>query len=387
MMKKETAVNRQFCILSALAMILVVMGHVDEGMLTIGGLFPYYSFHIALFLFISGYFYRPEKEEQIGAYLMGKARSLLLPYFIWNIFYGLLVVALRAAGFYIGNEPSLRTLFVEPFLSGHQFLYNAPAWFVPALFLAELANVLIRKAFRLLGAMLMRGLRSKGATWAKRLQPLGAQGEWALMGLYLCLGFAVAWLSAHGYVYDWYRIPARIMYMLPCFQMGQLYRRKLERRDTLPGWLYFGVLLVIQLLLASFCNGLAVSAAWVNGFLNGPVIPYVTAVTGIAFWLRISRILTPALSKSRVWDYFGRNTYAVMMHQLLALLLIKSVFALCSRAFGCFADFDWNAYLTDVYYVYLPGGLTQFKMLYVAAGIALPLLLQRGIDAAWRGAR
>lgn len=358
MMKKETAVNRQFCILSALAMILVVMGHVDEGMLTVGGLFPYYSFHIALFLFISGYFYRPEKEEQVGAYLMGKARSLLLPYFIWNIFYGLLVVVLRAAGFYIGNEPSAWTLLVEPFLSGHQFLYNAPAWFVPALFLAELANVLIRRALRM----------------------IRIRSEWAVMGLYLCFGFAVAWLSAHGYVYDWYRIPGRIMYMLPCFQMGQIYRQKLEQHDKLPGWLYFGILLVIQLLLASFCNGLAVSAAWVNGFLNGPVIPYVTAITGIAFWLRISRILEPALAQSGFWDYFGRNTYAVMMHQILAFLLVKSAFALCSIAFGCFTDFEWNSYLTDVYYVYLPNGLTQFKMLYVIAGIALPLLLQKGID-------
>ena len=364
-MKKETAVNRQFCILSALAMILVVMGHVDEGMLTIGGLFPYYSFHIALFLFISGYFYKPEKEEQIGAYLTGKARSLLLPYFIWNVFYGLLVVVLRAAGFYIGNLPTLRTLFVEPFLSGHQFLYHAPAWFVPALFLAEAANVVIRRALR------MFRIRS----------------EWAVMGLYLCMGFAVAWLSAHGYVYDWYRIPGRIMYMLPCYQMGQLYRQKLEQHDHLPGWFYFGGIFAIQLLLSAFCGSLAVSAAWVNGFSNGPVIPYVTAVTGIAFWLRVSKMLTPALSKSSFWDYFGRNTYAVMMHQVLAFLIVKSVFALGNTALGCFTDFDWNAYLTDVYYFYLPNGLTQFKMLYVIAGIALPLLLQKGIDAASRKLR
>lgn len=357
-MKKETGVNLQLRILSALAMILVVMGHVDEQLLSIGGLFPYYSFHIALFLFISGYFYSPEKEEQIGAYLMGKARSLLLPYFIWNLVYGLLVAALRAAGFFIGNEPSLRTLLIDPFLSGHQFLYNAPAWFVPALFLAETANVILRRLLRL----------------------LGVRSEWLLTGLYLCLGFAVAWLSAHGYVYDWYRIPGRIMYMLPCYQMGQLYRRKLERRDCLPNWLYFGILLVIQLLLASFANGLAVSAAWVNGFLNGPVIPYLTAATGIAFWLRISRILTPALSKMSFWNYFGGNTFCVMMHQLMAFLAVKSVFALGNLTLGWFADFDWNAYLTDVYYTYLPAGLGQYRMLYVAAGIGLPLLLQKALD-------
>lgn len=353
--------DRQFDILSALAMLLVVMGHVDEGMLTIGGLFPYYSFHIALFLFISGYFYVPEKEKHIGAYLAGKVRRLLLPYFIWNIFYGLMVVCLRAAGFFIGNMPSFWTLFVEPFLSGHQFLYNAPAWFVPALFLAEAANVILRRFF---GACRLRN-------------------EWAIMGIYLCLGFCVAWLSANGHVYDWYRIPGRIMYMLPCYQMGRLYRAKLKEHDTLPDWLYFGILLIVQLFLARFAKGLAVSAAWVNGFANGPVIPYVTAVTGIAFWLRVSRILEPALSGSGFWSRFGRNTYAVMMHQVSAFLAVKGAFALIGMATGCFADFDWNAFRTDVYYIYLPGGLAQFKMLYVAAGVALPLLLQGAIRAGW----
>lgn len=356
-MERETAENRQFCVLLALAMVLVVMGHVEEGMLTVGGLFPYYSFHIALFLFISGYFYRPEKEGQIGAYLAGKARRLLLPYLVWNGVYGLAVVVLRAAGFYIGNLPSLWTLFVEPFLSGHQFLYNAPAWFVPALFLAQTANVCLR---RLLGLVRIRQ-------------------EWMIFSLYLLLGFGVAWLSAHGYVYDWYRIPGRVMYMLPCLQMGRLYKSSLERYDRLPNGWYFGILFAVQLALAAGCKGLAVSAAWVNGFLNGPVIPYVTAATGIAFWLRVSRLAEPVLYDSRFWRFFGRHTFAVMMHQVMAFLAVKTVFALLQAITGGFLDFDWNAYRTDVYYVYLPGGLSQFRMLYVAAGIVLPLLLESGL--------
>ncbi len=355
MQTQQAERNAQFNILSALAMILVVMGHVDEGMLTIGGLFPYYSFHIALFVFISGYFYRPEQEEKIGTYLLKKAKTLLLPYFIWNVVYGVLVMVLRGTGFFIGNEISLRTLLVEPFLSGHQFMYNAPSWFVPALFLAEAANVVIR-----------RGLR-----WLS---------EWLILCIYLAVGFAVVWLSANGYVYDWYRIPARIMYMLPCFQMGRIYRSHLERWDLLPNGWYFGILLAIQLVLAGTCRGLAVSAAWCNGFLNGPVIPYLTAITGIAFWLRTARILTPAFSGSRFWDYFGRNTFSVMMHQVSAFLVVKSLFALGNAALGWFADFDWDLYHMDVYYVYLPGGLGQFKILYVIAGILLPLLLSRGLE-------
>ena len=66
--------NRQFALLTAIAMVLVIMGHVNEQLLTFGGLFPYYSFHIALFLFISGYFYKEYQEEKIPSYIVKKAK-------------------------------------------------------------------------------------------------------------------------------------------------------------------------------------------------------------------------------------------------------------------------------------------------------------------------
>ena len=357
-MKQNTRSNQQFVLLSAIAMVLVVMGHVNEPILTFGGLFPYYSFHIALFLFISGYFYKEENEMHLSVYLWKKAKHLLVPYFVWNVVYGIVVLLLRKCGFFIGNEPSLWTLLVEPFLSGHQFSYNAPAWFVPALFLVQAANVVIRRLLRL----------------------VHIRNEWVIAGLYLCLGFAVVWLSSHGYVYDWYRIPGRLMYMLPCFQMGKIYKEKLEAKDNLPSWMYLGILLAIQIILVTNCGGLAVSAAWCNGFVNGPLVPYLTAVTGIAFWLRISRILLPAFEKNAFWTYFGNHTYAVMMHQLPAMMLVSGVFALCNRIMGVFGDFSREAFLTDVYYVYSPNGWEGIRLLYVIAGICIPLALQKGLD-------
>ena len=113
-MEKATPKNMQFCILCALGMILVVMGHVDEGMLTVGGLFPYYSFHIALFVFISGYFYRAQAEERMGAWLVRKAGTLLLPYFAWNFLYGLLVCLMRARGFFIPYVPPRHKRLARP---------------------------------------------------------------------------------------------------------------------------------------------------------------------------------------------------------------------------------------------------------------------------------
>lgn len=53
---KGNTVNMQFAVLSALGMFFVVDGHLNNSYLDIGGLFPYYSFHMPLFAFISGYF-------------------------------------------------------------------------------------------------------------------------------------------------------------------------------------------------------------------------------------------------------------------------------------------------------------------------------------------
>ena len=61
--------NEELRILSAIGIILVAAGHLGYNLFDLGGLFPYYSFHVFLFLFVSGYFYRPEAEKEIGRYL------------------------------------------------------------------------------------------------------------------------------------------------------------------------------------------------------------------------------------------------------------------------------------------------------------------------------
>ena len=53
--KANTEENRQFRILSALGITFVVAGHLGYGVFDMGGLFPYYSFHVFIFLFVSGY--------------------------------------------------------------------------------------------------------------------------------------------------------------------------------------------------------------------------------------------------------------------------------------------------------------------------------------------
>ncbi len=349
--KRAMGENKEFRILSAIGIILVVSGHLGYDLFNIGGLFPYYSFHVFIFLFVSGYFYREESEERIVRYVLGKCRTLLLPYFLWNIFYGLVSGVLHRAGFSIGEPMSLKTLFLSPFLDGHQFLYHFPAWFVPVLFMIEVINVLMRRVLSLL-----------------RLN-----FEWLIFAGCLLAGMVTVYLAAGGHVWGWYKLPGRLLFMLPGFQMGRIYRTKLERRDKLEDGPYFLIVMGIQLLISIFCAGLNFSAVWVSSFANGPVVPYLTVITGIAFWLRIAKIMKGIPYLSRKMVYIGRDTYAVMMHHVASFMLVKGAFYLGHLYTPFCVEFDKEMFFSEIGFVYLVGGCEASKWLYLFAGIALPL--------------
>ena len=342
------------------SIILVAAGHLGYNLFDLGGLFPYYSFHVFLFLFVSGYFYRPEAEKEIGRYLARKFLALMGPYFLWNLAYGILAALLRRAGFSIGQELSLYTLFLAPFDGGHQFMYHFPSWFVPVLFLIEVINVCMRKA----------------------LSVFRLNREWLIFAGTLLLGIATVWLAIGGHVWGFYKIPGRLLFMLPGYELGHLYREKLEKRDTLPDGLYFLLVIGVQILISLFSGGLAFSAVWVTSFGNGPVIPYLTVLTGTAFWLRIARLLASNRSGRdggiAGWLLVvGRNTYAIMMHHIFAFFLVKSVFYAVSVLTPLCAEFDAAMYFSEINFIYLPKGAEVGKWIYLFAGIQIPLLIGR----------
>lgn len=362
-MEKQT--NNTFRIFSAICIVLVVAGHADFHIFDLGGMFPYYSFHVMAFLFISGYFYKESLEENILFYIKRKFLRLMLPYFLWNLFYGLLASALHRAGFSIGDNPSLKALFLDPFLGGHQFGYHFASWFVPALFLIEVLNICMRKTLALL-----------------RLKK-----EWLILFASLIAGMLTVWFAIGGHIWGYYKFPGRILFMFPVYQLGILYKKKLERHDSLPNKYYFPVLFILQLAIVLNCGGLAYSAVWCTGFVNGPVIPYLATITGIAFWLRISRILEPLSGRLKGLLFLGKSTYAVMMHHILGFMLLKAILYRLSPFFPSLHDFDHAAFLSDIGYIFLPNGSDAFKWVYLAAGIGFSLLMQHITDKIIRKVR
>ena len=353
----KQSINPQFRLLSAFAIIFVVAGHADFGVFDVAGMFPYYSFHVGVFAFISGYFYKDECEQNIGNYLLKKVKHLLLPYFGWNLFYGLLTSLLRWFGFGIGNPITLKTFFIDPFLGGHQYGLNFAAWFVPVLFIIEVANVLMRKI----------------------LDVLHLKKEVLIFAVSLILGMIVVWLSIRGSVWGYYRHIGCILFLFPIFQFGQFYKKILESfvEKLSLAW-YFAIILLIQYIVLLCTHGqIAYSTVWCSGFLHNPLVPYVTTFMGIAFWLGIARLMVPLWKPGNLLDQIGKNTFSIMMHHISGFLVLNTLFFVLFKTGMWFQDFDVFMYMNSYEYRYFPLGMENGKWLYLLFGIGIPLWIQR----------
>ena len=363
----KTEYNITFGILTGTAIVMVVAGHLGYGVLTVGDLFPYYSFHVPLFMFISGYFYKEVGKGQTFGYVKKKVCRLIVPYLLWNLVYGLLAWLLRGYGFSMGEEISVRTLFLAPFMHGYQFIYNYAAWFVPVLLVIEMMN------------LLMRFICGWSFEKLSRRRDEGGNLEWFYLAGSLAIGMIVVCLAIGGHVWGDYKAAGRILFLYPSYQMGQFYKKKLEKHDTMGNLVYFAIVMGVQTLLQIGCNGLAFSSVWCTGFANGPLVPYVTIVTGIAFWLRIAKVAAPVIGRSRVIRFLGQNTYTVMMHHVLVFMLIKMILAGVAAGTGLCGDFDFAQFYSNIDYIYLVNGVEHFKMVYLAAGVGVPLAIRYGV--------
>ncbi len=393
--------NATFTTLSAIGIILIILGHLDLGIATFGGLFPYYSYHVMIFVFVAGYFYKPENEEHIGAFILHKAGKLLLPYFVWNLIYGIIAILMRGAGFEFAGELNLYNLFIAPFMGGHQFGLNAAAWFVPALFLLELCDILARKMTATVCAFIRRKHRSEGELSKDNSDVYnpnaiyGTNVEWLFMILYLAVGILVVYLAKRGSVYDYYKIPGRLMLMAPSLQLGRLYRTKLEKSDITPSIIYIPLVFVMSAIVKFTHGGLAYSTVWVTGFAGTVLTPFITTLIGIALWLRVAKILaklfvegravkdkTTATDSSprygvigRIINVTGAHTFDIMMHHLAVFMIIKSIFAFMAERTSVLSGFDMEAYKSDLYYVYAPGTPALSKCVYLLLGLIIPILI------------
>jgi len=204
--------------------------------------------------------------------------------------------------------------------------------------------------------------------------------DYLLLILYLIIGVLGIRLAADGRSAGVMKLLTRAIFFLPCYQFGTVYRVRWESQDRLNNTAYFAILFMVQLLILTFYQGLQYYPSAMSGFDSGAILPYVTSLTGIAFWLRISRLLAPTVGNSKIIRLISENTYSIMIHQMMGFMCVKWIFYLISLITGLFPDFSRQLMTQSIWYYYLPNGRQQYGMLYLAAGIFLPIAIKTGKD-------
>ena len=349
--------NYQMLILQTIGIILVVVGHVG-GIGLFSDWFPISSFHMPLFVFISGYFYKKEYDNCVGKFILKKAKRLLIPYFMWNMFYGIImnIANLKLHMNVWVGKLDFEFLFLEPWRTGHQFSINVAAWFVLSLFLVEVVTVLFRKA----------------------ISYIKLDNEYIIFCAILIAGLIGVFYANRGYNTGWYLTLVRMLFLLPFYQLGFLYKSKLENNDKLNNLSYFSALFFIQFILFRVYKELDISVVFCQFNKNSIIQPYLSALTGILFWLRVSKILVPSLDKSNLIRSIGKNTWSIMMHHQFVFFVINCIIYKTYSIFNL-KGFEIEKFKSSIWYTYSSGDFRS-NIFYVFAGIMIPVLIVMFFD-------
>ena len=380
--------NSRMCILSAIGICFVVFGHLGDiftGVGTFYEWFPYYSFHLPLFLFITGYFFKdlnvrgsrtsgqPHASSADSGFWLSflkfvwkKFRTLMIPFYIINgcmILFQLFLIGTPFALYPI----SFTDYLLMPWVYTQPYTFAIPTWYLAGLFISEVMYALLRGAVTAL---------VKKKVFAEVL----------LLALTLAMGVAACYVVSTAQPSEAAIVYLRSVVMLFFVQAGKLYHDHLEHYDTLPSRWYFPILIVLQFVLLLISNGskLNFGLYGLAGFGRTGIFYFIAGITGILLWLRISRLLDGALKSSRLVCFIGRNTKYIMSFHLLGFFALNLLLMLLHNqgiAPDILGEFDpEQLYINPFYFSYQAGG-PRFILLYFLAGMGVSLLLAWAIEA------
>lgn len=328
--------NKDFMILSALGILFVVDSHLGSGIFPFTQIFPYDSFFMPMFAFISGYFFAPGAIGTWGDVVhfgLRKAKKLLFPYFFWMLFYAAVTTLGRLLGFWQIGDISLLDLIDNIVNSGTSFFFNDPAWFVPLLFCVSVSYSILRKLF--------------GRRW----------NDTAALILLALAGAAAVALSQTGYRQRLGYMVLKVSVFLQYYHLAVVFRKKWEHGFDKAGLLSVCIpaAVINCVLLAIFGYDMSFPLyATMDGFQPAcPFLPLLTSVTGIAFWLKIAKALVPLLGENPLVNFISDNTAFFMTHHLLVKHVFLGLLLLAQRLGAtCFPGLDAQGWQMYAWYNY-----------------------------------
>lgn len=320
---KENAILKDYkqeslfiSIIKALGIVLVISGHMGGIFNLIGipykesEIFPAYSFHMPAFIFVSGYYFKLNSSVKFRKFIKNKIHKLIIPYYMANIFYGILTHYLKKSSIFSNcKDLSLINLFIEPWLSGYQFNLNGPAWFVLFLFLIQFTYFTLKKFIYL-----------NKDTPSKKF-------ELIILISFVVLGLVGTYASKFEFIQNnsiyWALI--RVLFGLQFYQLGYFYRTFLL--DKIPiNIKSFLILILLKLAFIETVGNYTFSMRALL-FKHEVVFPLIVSIFGIYYIIHIAYFILLIVKKynlSKIKSLLvtlGNNTWSIMMHHMFINLL------------------------------------------------------------------
>jgi len=262
------------------------------------------------------------------------------------------------------------------------YILNMGSWFVFPFFVMQLIYAVLKIA----ADKAVRIVAGKNCQ-AEELQSDGSCLKiHKIMQFFICIFFVLAGLcgvhlAGHGYHEFHYYPIFRTLYFMPFYALGMLYRDYGEKLFIkLPVAARLGGCLFGALLLNTKYGRVVYAIPSSCDYPFGVAATFIAGILGILFWLTISELLSMQKKPLKLLRHIGLNTVDLMYHQFAGMMLVKCMFAVANRLFGLFADFDWNAFKSDIWYLYKPAGLQEYTFVYVCGAIAVSLAVRYVID-------
>lgn len=287
----------------------------------------------------------------------------------WSVAYAIFVNILRAVSdIKVGIPFGWKEYIGGILFNGEIFDINSPAYFVPILFYTEIGYLVLR---RFLGKM-----------W----------NEWIAMIVFTVIGSCVVYHSIKVNSNYHFSSPItmllKVSFCVQFLQVGVLYKIKLEKwMNKYSSLIYCVFSTVIMWLITQLIgdagwglNWLSFNGNWlqINNILC--IMPLVTSILGICFWLSISKMLVPSLGNSRLVNFISSHTFEIMMNHILFMAIFNWILVLVNKYF-VLPGVDENSALTSSWYRYpLNDGGMYF--IYFTVGLLGSLWLSFLIDKA-----
>ena len=309
-------------ILKALGIMAVVGGHCGINFLS---WFPVYSFHMPLFMFVSGYFFH---DQSFASLLKSKAKHLLCPLLLWNLFFGVLGTVLLHYGLTrMGSPISIETFFIKPFMLKSPYAFIGPLWFVATLLEVQLL------------------------CWG--LYRLCKRNLFGLVGIALLCHIAAVIMADHRWhqIYgEWMLVAERALFLFLFYVLGSLYRHYVERKD------FFSVnrvavLVILNGILLGFVSRNIGIGVYSMSIPHPIWMPLVTSLTGIYLYLQAAEILKDKVKRNSLLGFIGEHTFSILaLHAFFFWLLNTCFFLLKQHGIFPLRSFRYDQYMQNTWF-------------------------------------